>query len=130
MDGIVRPAGAGTEEARYRKHNMPTPDPIFENSPVRTFARICLHSNLPAFDDDKQMKEYLERWCGEHSNPMIARWRCPVCKCIHMVTSGGPTDSNGAFKAGADKISMRIRILVREAIKAGLDTWVLEDYQK
>jgi len=105
-------------------------DEIFEHSKVRTFARICIHSNLPAFDDDKQIKAYFEKWCGEHATPTIARWRCPVCKCLHVVTAGAPTDSNGAFEAGSDKISLSIRLLVREAIKAGLEAWVREDHVK
>ena len=105
-------------------------DELFENSPIRTFARICIHANLPAFDDEQEIKEYLFKWCGEHPTPTIAQWRCPVCKCLHFVTSGAPTDSNGAFKAGSDKISLRIRLLTREAQKAGLECWVRKDHIK
>lgn len=85
------------------------PTPRFKGAPP-----VCLVANLPAFKSAKEVSEFQKRSAGDHPNPIIAQWTCKACGCIHF-WSTAPTDSNGRFKGGADKIPDRIRKLMEAA---------------
>lgn len=89
---------------------------IFEVSTVRPAPPlICEHANLPAFETLQDLEAFHSKAGGDH-HPILAKWRCHFCGCWHY-WSTSPTDSNGAFKAGADKVPERISRMAFETMR-------------
>lgn len=83
--------------------------PFEPPSPARPRGvRICELANLPAFETTAQAHHWHE---GNGHLPTLAFWRCSHCRCYHYWTSG-PTDNNGAHRAGADQLPARIKSLI------------------
>lgn len=95
----------------------------FEVSIIRPKIKICTHANLPAFKDAGELRHWLHVICsGDHPSPTLAKWDCKMCGCMHVWTAGGQTDSNGKFRAGADKIPARIQTLINESATTETNT--------
>ncbi len=75
----------------------------------------CIEANLPSFKTDKELADFQKRNCGEHATPILAKWTCHKCDRIHACFAGSHTDSNGAFKAGADFIPDEIKIQLQKS---------------
>lgn len=107
--GGIEPTQNRADEADVcdRIQSMKSP---FENSPVRrTMPKICLATNLPAFDSESQLDDYNEptHW------PILAKWHCRECHCWHY-WSGAPGDTNGGTLAGSREVPERIKKLIEE----------------
>jgi len=66
--------------------------------------KICIVANLPAFETEADAMQFNG---GEHPLPVLARWQCQSCGGWHY-WSTSRTDSNGAFKGGAEALPPRI----------------------
>ena len=75
---------------------------------------ICESTGLPAVADGREMNEFFLKNCGEHPTPLLATWKCKDCGMMHFKTAGSFTDSNGTFKAGANKLSDAVVDLIRK----------------
>ena len=65
---------------------------------------ICSIVNLPAFETEREAQAFNDA----HGHlPVMVRWRCKACGGWHHWTTA-PTDSNGAYKAGAEAVPSRI----------------------
>ncbi len=65
---------------------------------------ICIQANLPAFPTESAAREFNDA----HGHlPVLTRWECKACGGWHHWTTA-PTDSNGAFKGGAEEMPPRI----------------------
>jgi hypothetical protein len=83
--------------------------PRFNGCPL-----VCQHANLPSFESVEQIHTFRSKQCGEHPTPVLATWFCKHCQGYHFWPAGSQTDSNGAFKSGADLIPDRIKKLLHE----------------
>jgi hypothetical protein len=81
---------------------------------------ICLATNLPAFETEKQWDDY--RGWHEHPYPVLAKWKCKFCRCWHFWSSGSHTDSNGAFKSDANLILIPALKMIQET---QIDYWLM-----
>ena len=65
--------------------------------------QICIVANLPAFETESAGIAFNNK---SHL-PVLARWQCKACGGWHHWATSR-TDSNGAFKGGADTVPPRI----------------------
>ena len=72
--------------------------------------RICVATNMPAFETVKEAKAFNE---ANGHPPILASWKCAKCGCYHY-WSGAPSSPTGDVKTGSHTIPKRITRLIEQ----------------